>query len=124
MEQPFKPHENLADEVNQAIVESELYGGVDLKKVPVGQGLHIYTKKGYYLLAHCEDGFYLREHPFKGESQYASQLTPVRVTGSVFSKEGSMIKSGWIGRGMYLEFHLNGGPRLLSSTPILEITEY
>jgi hypothetical protein len=122
--EPFKPHENLADEVNQAIVDGELHGGVNLRDVAVGRGLFIYTSRGYYRLDHQQDGFYLKEHAFKGESQYAPESTPVKVTGSLFAKEGSMLKMDWVGRGMYLEFHLNGGPRLVSSTPILEITEY
>lgn len=125
MEQPFKPHANLADEVNRAIGDSELNGGVDLNQLAVGRGLYVYTKRGYYLIAHLEDGFYIKGHPFSGTDPLCpEQLTPVKVTGSVFSQEGSMIKSGWIGRGMFLEFHVNNGPRLLSSTPILEITEY
>lgn len=122
--EPFQPHENLADEVNQAIVDSELHGGVDLSKLPVGRGLHIYTQRGYYLLVRTEDGDYLKEQTFKGESEYAPELTPVKVTGSIFHLEGTMLKKDWVGRGMFLEFHLNDGPRLLSSTPILEITEY
>ncbi len=122
---PFKPHKNWADEVNQAIVDSELHGGVHLNDLAVGRGLFIYTSKGYYKLEHREDGFYIQSQPFRGtDSHCPSEPTRCKVTGSVFSKEGSMLKMRWVGRGMYLEFHLNGGSRLLSSTPILEITEY
>lgn len=121
--EPFKPHENLANEVNRAIVESELCGGISLNDLVVGCKLCIYLRTGYYLLEHRRDGFYMSEHPFSGGSGYWEGSVKCVVTGSVFSPESSMLKMKWVGRGMFLEFHLNDGPRLLSKTEILEIEE-
>ncbi len=121
--EPYTPHENLADEVNQAIAEGDLRGGVDLRNLAVGRKLHIYTRLGYYVLEHREGGFYILEHAFRGEAKFAPEPTPCRVTGSIFHPEGSMLKMHWVGRGMFLEFHLNDGPRLISNAEILEIVE-
>ena len=123
--EPFKSHENLADEVNKAIVDSEIDGGVSLSNVAVGRGLFIYFRSGYYAVRREEEGFYISSHPFRGEDPHCpSAPTRCKITGSLFAREGSMLKMFWVGRGMHLEFHLNDGPRLVSSTPILEITEY
>ena len=121
--EPFNPHENLADEVNQAIAEGELHGGVDLRDLAVGRKLHIYFRTGYYVLEHHEDGFYMSEYLFNGKLGFWSESVKCKVTGSLFHPEGSMLKMHWVGRGMFLEFHLNDGPRLHSRLEILEIEE-
>lgn len=118
---PFNPHDNLSDEINRAIAESELQGGFDLRELAVGRRLYVYMRLGYYLLEHRSDGFYISEHPFHGEAKYCPEPTRCVVTGSIFHPKGTMLKAKWVGRGMFLEFHLNDGPRMLSTTEILEI---
>ena len=121
--EPFKPHENLADEVNKAIVDSQLHGGVDLRELAVGRKLHIYFRAGYYLLDHRTDGFFMSEHLFNGKTGFWNGVARCVVVGSLFHRKGTMVRMGWVGRGMFLEFHLNDGPRLTSSAEILEIQE-
>jgi len=120
---PFVPNENLADEVNRAIVEGELRGGVNLCDLAVGRKLHIYFRTGYYLLEHRPDGFFMSEHLFNSGTPYWTGSLRCKVTGSLFHPEGSMLKMHWIGRGMFLEFHLEDGSRLHSTKEILEIIE-
>jgi hypothetical protein len=120
--EPFVPHTNLSDEVNRAIVEGELRGGVNLSDLRVGRKLFIYFRVGYYLLDHREDGFYMSEHLFNGKFGFWAGSVPCVVTGSLFHRHGTMLKMKWVGRGMFLEFHLNDGPRL-TSAEVLEVEE-
>ena len=119
---PFVPNDNLADEVNRAIVEGELRGGVDLRDLTVGRRLYIYFRTGYYLLERRPDGFFMSEHLFNGKVGFWEGSVKCVVTGSLFHREGSMLKTRWVGRGMFLEFHLSDGPRL-TSAEVLEIEE-
>ena len=103
-------------------MESELYGGVSLNNLSVGHSLYIYFRTGYYLLEHRADGFYISEHPFNASPRYWNGSVKCTVSGSIFHPEGSMLKMKWVGRGMFLEFHLGDGPRLVSAQ-ILDVVE-
>src|SRR5271155_3839443 len=97
----FEPHPNLSDEVNNAIAESELAGGVFLDKLAAGKKLQVQTKKTLYTIERREDGLYI-----SGNAKYCAEPTKCRIPGSNFG--GSMLKMNFVGRGMFLEFIVDG----------------
>lgn len=96
----FKPHPNLSDEINNAIIESELAGGADIDKLPVGKKLMVQTQNTLYTIERREDGVYI-----SGNKRYCPEPTKCHINGSTWG--GSMIKVGYVGVGMYLEFMLD-----------------
>lgn len=94
-------HPNLSPEINNAIRESELAGGVWWKDLPVNSRVEVQTKNRLYLLEKRDDGDYIQGHP-----EYCELPTKAHIHGSTFG--GSMLKVGWLGVGMYLEFSIPG----------------
>ena len=94
-------HPNLSDEINDAIEESETAGGAHLDKLKVGKKLLVQTKNTVYIIDKREDGFYISGHP-----RFCPEPTKCSIPGSTFG--GSMIKVGFLGRGMYMEFWIEG----------------
>lgn len=95
---PFEPHPHLSDEVNKNIVESELEGGVWLKKMKSGEKLRMVTSNRTYIIWKKEGGFYIKGHP-----KFCPDFVRVDISGSTWG--GSMLKMDFVGNGMYLEFH-------------------
>jgi hypothetical protein len=96
------PHPNLAPEVNDAIIESELQGGADITKLPVGRTLKVSTQNTVYFIdrvAEGPEGLLISGHP-----RYCPEPVPARILGSNFG--GSMLKIEYVGRGMYMEFFI------------------
>jgi hypothetical protein len=93
----YVDHPNLTPEVNAAIRDSELAGGVFIKNLPIGTTVKVQTNNTLYTIDHNEDGDYIQ-----GSPKYCPERTKASIHGSTFG--GSMIKVGWIGVGMYLEF--------------------
>jgi len=95
---PFAPHPNLAAEVNGAIVQSEIEGGVDLRDLAPGSVLAIQTKNRFYTLVSLgEESALISGHP-----EFCPDPVEVRIQGSTWG--GSMLKAKFVGRGMHLEF--------------------
>ena len=92
------PHPNLSDKVNGNIVRSEIEGGVYLHKVAKNTRLEVETQNRRYTLWVRENGEVL----IWGHPVYCPAPTRVRISGSNWG--GSMLKQGFIGRGMHLEF--------------------
>jgi len=112
----FQPHPNLSDEINNAIVESELEGGVFLDKVAVGKKLLVQTKNTLYTIERREDGLYI-----SGNAKYCPDPTKCSIPGSNFG--GSMLKMNFVGRGMYMEYHTDEHPKVIVTSQIQEVTE-
>ena len=93
-------HPNLSPEINAAIAESELQGGVFVDKLPLGHSLRVTTQNTKYTIERREDGLYM-----SGHYKYCPKPVKVNILGSNFG--GSMLKVGFIGRGMYLEFFID-----------------
>jgi hypothetical protein len=93
----FEKHPNLSDEINNRLAESELLGGAYLSKLQVGAKLFVKTQNSLYEIENCQDGMYIR-----GNADYCPTPTLCRILGSAWG--GSMIKVGFIGRGMHMEF--------------------
>jgi hypothetical protein len=94
----FRPHPNLADEVNDAICRSEVEGGVFLESLPLGASLEVQTENRSYYIVHQGKGQAL----ISGHPEFCPQPVLVGIHGSTWG--GSMLKVGYLGRGMRLEF--------------------
>ena len=94
----FRPHPNLADEVNDAIVRSEIDGGVYLDALPEGASLEVHTENRRYVLVHQGRGRAL----ISGHPEFCPEPVSVGIHGSTWG--GCMLKVGFVGRGMRLEF--------------------
>ena len=109
-----KDHPNLSPEINNAIRESELAGGISWKDLPVGSRAEVQTKNTLYKLEKREDGSYI-----EGSSRFCPQPTKASIHGSTWG--GSMLKMGWLGVGMYLEFSLDGYERAITTSQIQDV---
>ena len=128
MRTPHTPHPNLSDQINANIAESEILGGVwvtqptgeavkDEPVLPVGRTLRITTRSRTYTLTKTgESRFTIEGHP-----EYCPTPTPCRVHGSTWG--GSMLKLGWVGRGMHLQFSLPGQPGQITTSTVLDVVE-
>ena len=112
----FEPHPNLSPEVNRNIVDSELQGGVCLRRLPLGTRLEVKTKHNVYKIHLDGDD----EAVIEGHPQFCPKPVRAKIHGSTWG--GSMIWTQFIGRGMHLEFVI---PALgtITTSAILEIRE-
>ncbi len=94
----FRCHPNLDDEVNRNIVESEIEGGAFLEDLPARAMLQIQTQHRWYTVVHRGRG----EAWIWGHPAFCPEPVLVRIEGSSWG--GSMLKIGFVGRGMHLEF--------------------
>jgi hypothetical protein len=91
-------HGNLDPWVNHNIVQSEVEGGVYLRDLPCGAELEVRTQNhSYKLVKQSADRALISGHP-----EFCPLPVLVEVDGSNWG--GSMLKQGFIGRGMRLEF--------------------
>jgi len=103
----YQPSPFLADTVNRNIVQSEIEGGVHLRDVAPGTVLEIETENRAYTIRYQGDG----EALISGHPVFCPEPVRVTIHGSTWG--GTMIKTGYIGRGMRLEF---GHPTYLPIT--------
>ena len=116
-QEPFQPHPNLSKEINDNIAESELQGGVNIKDFHQYTVLCVRTRsRSYTLLRESTGEWYISGHP-----TYCPEPTRCYIHGSTWG--GSMIKVGYIGRGMHLEFSTDKHPGAITTSTIEEITE-
>jgi hypothetical protein len=94
----FSPSPHLSDVVNRRIVQSEIEGGVHLGDLAPGDVLEIETENRAYTIEYQGLGQAL----ISGHPVFCPEPTLVTIHGSTWG--GSMIKTGYIGRGMRLEF--------------------
>lgn len=95
---PFIPHAHLNPLVNNNIVQSEIEGGVYLCDLPFGAEIAVYTRNRCYRIVKESAG----EAWICGHPEFCPDPVLVRLDGSNWG--GSMLKQGFIGRGMCLEF--------------------
>ncbi len=113
----FRPHENLSNEVNRNLVKSGIEGGVRLQDLEPGSVLRVATENTCYEIVVLHGGSaYLSGHPL-----YCPQPVLVAIAGSTWG--GSMLKVGFIGRGMRLEFRHPAYPKPIVTSIIQEIRE-
>jgi hypothetical protein len=114
----FIPHPNLADNVNHAIVQSEVEGGVFLHDLPPSTILEIQT------LHHCYTAVLLggSDALLSGHPEFCPSPVQVAIAGSTWG--GSMLKLQYVGRGMHLEFRHPEYATPIVTSPIQEIRDY
>jgi len=95
---PFAPYANLPDEINLNICRSEIEGGVLVDDLPTCAVLEVQTGSRSYILQNRGNGRML----ISGHPLHCPQPVLVQIDGSTWGK--SMIKTGFIGLGMYLEY--------------------
>lgn len=124
-------HPNLSAEINEAMTKSEIEGGVwvldhpdfvlaEIKAqpvLPVGSTLEVQTRNTLYTIKKTGP----KTFTFQGHPKYCPEPVEGSIAGSTFG--GSMLKMGYIGRGMHLEFNLKGSVGLLVTSQILDIKE-
>lgn len=113
-------HPNLTPEVNRNIAQSEIEGGVYLDKLEPGAVLHVRTKNTSYTVEKIEDGKYL----ISGHPKYCPTPSLTFISGSTWG--GSMLKVGFIGRGMHMEYsdpRYSSRPGTITTSEIQEVTE-
>lgn len=123
----FMPSNNFDEEVNKAIIESEVEGGVKLENVEPGAELRFNTESGReykveFLGFNSSSNSY--EAMVSGHPRYCPTPTRMAIVGSTFG--GSMIKNGFIGRGMFLELAILEGEHadtMIKTTKITELEE-
>lgn len=94
----FRPHQNLSDEINRNIIQSEIEGGVYLRDLPEAAKLEVQTRNRYYIIVAGRDGSaWISGHP-----EFCPEPVLVHIAGSNWG--GSMLKAAYLGRGMHMEF--------------------
>ena len=94
----FRPSPHLDSTVNRRIIQSEIEGGVNLGDVSPGTVLEVETENRFYTIRYQGLGQAL----ISGHPVFCPEPTLVTINGSTWG--GSMIRTGYIGRGMRLEF--------------------
>ncbi len=111
---PGFPHQGFSDQVNHNIIQSEIEGGVFLENLPEGATLVLRTENRRYVIEKRAQGQVL----ISGHPQYCPKPHCTYIHGSTWG--GSMLKVGFIGRGMHLEFGPVNGATITTSR-IIEI---
>jgi hypothetical protein len=94
----FRPHPNFDDSINSAICQSEIEGGVYVDELPIGAVLSVQTAHTLYRLENREHGQVL----ISGHDEICPEPVLVNFHGSTWG--AAMLKVGFIGRDMSLEF--------------------
>ena len=91
--------QNLSDEINRNIIQSEIEGGVYLRDLPEAATVEVQTKNRYYTLVLCRDGSaWICGHP-----EFCPKPVLVQISGCNWG--GSMLKTAYPGAG-----HASGIP--------------
>lgn len=114
--EPFRPHPNFDDAINRAICQSEIEGGVSLNDLPVGTLLDVETANNSYRIETRGDGQVM----ISGHPEICPAPVLVNFHGSTWGS--AMLKMGFIGREMSMEFrHPEKG--LVRTSRVREIRE-
>ena len=118
----------LTPEINAAIAESELMGGVFIKDLPVGKTLKVRTQNTVYFIDRVSEGpegltihSICQRYATQGHPSYCPEPTKAYILGSNFG--GSMLKIGFVGRGMYMEFSTENRRGTIVTSQIQEVEE-
>ena len=115
-------HPNLSPELNARIADSMIEGGADLRKLGVGKILNVRTKNTSYRIERVEGPgadcpFLLSGHP-----RICPEPTRAGISGSTFGR-GGMLRMGFIGRGMHMEFHVERENQTFTTSEVVEVEE-
>jgi len=104
-------NKNLSDEIIRNIENCEENGGIDLSKLSIGTKIEVHTRNTIYNFEKVGE---LSEFKIKSNGRYFKKEKLINFPGSTFG--GSMIKLYWIGNGMHMEFNLESGRVLTTSS--------
>lgn len=106
---------NLSAEILACLNQSEQDGGLVWKDIPVGTTVVAKTRNSVYLIEKREDGDFAYV-----SGGFFTEPEKVRLNGSTWG--GSMIKVGFIGVGMYIEFVRDSAEKpMVTTTAIREL---
>lgn len=108
--------DHFDDLVKEKIIQSEIEGGALLEDLAVGRTLEVTTHHHTYLIEKRADGYYISGHP-----EYCPDPIKATIAGSTFG--GSILKRGFVGRGMHLEFTVEGNRKPITTSSIEEVVE-
>jgi hypothetical protein len=86
--------------------------------LPVGGKATVKTRNTKYEIEKLEDGFLIQ-----GNATYCPVPAKGSIVGSLYAREGSMIRVKFIGRGMFMEFTTVDHPQRIVTSEIVEVTE-
>ena len=116
------PHPGLSPRLNAQVAQSLIEGGAKLSKLPVGGALRVRTQNTTYRIERIAEGE--TGHPFllSGHPRICPQPRRATITGSTFGR-GGMLRIGFVGHTMNMEFHVEGETRAYTTTTIDEVEE-
>jgi len=115
--QSSTPLSHFNVEIHRNMVQSQIEGGVLLADLATGVELNVQTANRSYTMVNRGGGRVL----ISGHPEFCPEPVEVSIHGSTWG--GAMIRTGFIGRGMHLEFgHPTGEGRIITS-PIIEVEE-
>ena len=101
---------------NNTHLKSEEDDGVWLHEIEEGTVVYLLTRNTLYTIEKRADGFYI-----SGHEKYCPKPVSAILYGSTFG--GSMIKAGFVGVDMYLEFTTEGHPGIITTSRIQSVGE-
>ncbi len=110
------PNPYWPDLYNHRMIQSEIEGGVDLRRVPPGATIEVQTQNRSYTIV--TRGF--NDVEISGHPKFCPEPVAARIHGSTWG--GAMLKQYFIGRGMQMEFQI-AGCLPITTTQIVEVRE-
>ena len=109
-------HPNLSDAINKALEQSERDGGLKVEDILPGLTAQVQTKNTLYLIHRNADGKLF----IRGSAKYCPEPVEVSISGSTWG--GSLLKIGFIGIGMRMEFTTTNHRVPVSTSAVQSIT--
>ena len=103
MTKKFVPLDNVSDDINFNMMQSEKDGGIWARDISEGETIHVQTQNTLYSITNRADCDFLQ---MKGHVEYCPDWVQVLIHGSTWG--GAMLKVGFIGVGMNLEVTIQG----------------
>lgn len=107
----------LYDEINKNIAQSKIDGGIKLADLKVGALVVVQTNNTLYEIMKTGQESYT----IKGNAKYCPVETDCNIAGSTWG--GSLLKVGFISKGMQLEFSTKTHPIPITTSTIKEVKE-
>jgi len=114
MDKKFVPHDNLSDDINKNIMQSELDGGLKLEDIDNGETIKVQTKNTLYTIKKISKDIF----EISGNAKFCPEPIDCSIAGSTWG--GSMLKIGFIGLGMVMEVYPDGECFLTSQIKSIE----
>ena len=114
-------HPNLSRELNDQVAESMIQGGADLGKLAIGGVVEATTRNTKYRIERVHDGEHDSPFLISGHPRICPEPKRAAISGSSYG--GGMLRIGFIGRGMLMEFQLAGDDRSYTTTQVGEVVE-